>query len=880
LDQKRSQELVKKQREAQKESINVAKQAAEERKKIEEEALKNMLDDITKYTPKNAAEWENMMNSINNVLTNYGIPRIVGAWTDGMSMFQRAVDEVTQDLVQDSFWQGEWIDTSIYQWINRMFGVPLQSLIKAMKEVGSQAGAAGGAAATSAFDSNFNPAGTEDQLPGATGEPGKEVDTGMRQTEHYGSFMKQDVGRYRAMVQFIRGSKYNPEVVMKALSDTGFAAWLKGAKTQRTMNAKDVGKLGLGLPALPVSEAYIDIIRRSGINPESPIPVSTGPAGPAGPGKTSQLMPRAERDAQRRGRFLGRYQTAGANQDRAKQMLAALRSPILPEEKRMREQYDTWREKQRKEGKNDSMVAFLREGLRNKDNRLPAPPKGMKYDRNGNLVVREGFIPVYDEQGNLIGYDKATGRGGRGNQTPTTTTTQPKPTTTTQPKPTTTTNAPTTTTTTPKPPRLGRAIRMGMMNAVSKGIQPRPGSTPDFSDTKAGDDIPDGFYPDGGSAYLGKDGKWTRKKPSVVREQRDARRGRTQGGVGVRGRYPTNTAPIKFPKPITAKEVNDALANPQSLRGSTGAGTRHGKNFADGVKQGITNNTKGLRSPLLNMVDFMDTTTGTGMEARSPSRRAAKFGRFWASGIAMGLLSDDSVETLRKAINGLINPFLDLTRSGRLKINFEVATGGIESGLKKRLDEILGGDFIFNKGGFKDLTDFLKRMASYMGGLLDALDKLSGFKGDFKKGPIAKGYGDAMKSIGLASGGIVKRRTGGIMANIGEGRYDEAVIPLPRGIDSFLNSFQPARASMSSFEGSMKVAMTAALKECAPYMGGQSGGQDINIYVDNFIGQPQWFESMMSEYGVKVAPNKQRSYGTINRRVTSYQDNNYRTGRI
>ena len=32
--------------------------------------------------------------------------------------------------------------------------------------------------------------------------------------------------------------------------------------------------------------------------------------------------------------------------------------------------------------------------------------------------------------------------------------------------------------------------------------------------------------------------------------------------------------------------------------------------------------------------------------------------------------------------------------------------------------------------------------------------------------------------MGLAEGGIVKHRPGGIMANIGEGRYDEAVIPL------------------------------------------------------------------------------------------------------
>jgi hypothetical protein len=33
--------------------------------------------------------------------------------------------------------------------------------------------------------------------------------------------------------------------------------------------------------------------------------------------------------------------------------------------------------------------------------------------------------------------------------------------------------------------------------------------------------------------------------------------------------------------------------------------------------------------------------------------------------------------------------------------------------------------------------------------------------------------------LGMADGGIVTARSGGILANIGEGRYDEAVIPLP-----------------------------------------------------------------------------------------------------
>ena len=52
------------------------------------------------------------------------------------------------------------------------------------------------------------------------------------------------------------------------------------------------------------------------------------------------------------------------------------------------------------------------------------------------------------------------------------------------------------------------------------------------------------------------------------------------------------------------------------------------------------------------------------------------------------------------------------------------------------------------------------------------------------------------------------------------------------------------------------------------------------LYVDNFIGEDEWFKTMMREYGIKVAPKTQQAYGTINRTVSSYQDNANRTGRV
>lgn len=46
--------------------------------------------------------------------------------------------------------------------------------------------------------------------------------------------------------------------------------------------------------------------------------------------------------------------------------------------------------------------------------------------------------------------------------------------------------------------------------------------------------------------------------------------------------------------------------------------------------------------------------------------------------------------------------------------------------------------------------------------------------------------------------------------------------------------------------------------------------QNVNIYVDNFIGQDQWFESMMKEYNIKVVPKNQKVAGLEQRVIRTY----------
>lgn len=53
---------------------------------------------------------------------------------------------------------------------------------------------------------------------------------------------------------------------------------------------------------------------------------------------------------------------------------------------------------------------------------------------------------------------------------------------------------------------------------------------------------------------------------------------------------------------------------------------------------------------------------------------------------------------------------------------------------------------------------------------------------------------------------------------------------------------------------------------------GGGGGGGITILVENFIGEKSWFEQMMREYNIKVAPAKDRAMGTTNKNISSYAD--------
>ena len=49
-----------------------------------------------------------------------------------------------------------------------------------------------------------------------------------------------------------------------------------------------------------------------------------------------------------------------------------------------------------------------------------------------------------------------------------------------------------------------------------------------------------------------------------------------------------------------------------------------------------------------------------------------------------------------------------------------------------------------------------------------------------------------------------------------------------------------------------------------------NSSSNVNIYVDNFIGEKQWFESMMKDYNINVGPQNQKNAGLQNRTISTY----------
>jgi hypothetical protein len=55
-----------------------------------------------------------------------------------------------------------------------------------------------------------------------------------------------------------------------------------------------------------------------------------------------------------------------------------------------------------------------------------------------------------------------------------------------------------------------------------------------------------------------------------------------------------------------------------------------------------------------------------------------------------------------------------------------------------------------------------------------------------------------------------------------------------------------------------------------PQMSSSETTHNYNFYVDNFIGETEWFNSMMKEYNMKVVPANQKQAGLESRVIKTY----------
>lgn len=129
-------------------------------------------------------------------------------------------------------------------------------------------------------------------------------------------------------------------------------------------------------------------------------------------------------------------------------------------------------------------------------------------------------------------------------------------------------------------------------------------------------------------------------------------------------------------------------------------------------------------------------------------------------------------------------------------------------------------------------------------------------------------------------GGMIKRAVGGIVpgfstegvpAILHGGEYvisSKAVQNLGLGLLTQLNglkhgvpSFNVPKPQMPNASGMNMNVTSHSSSETT---------QNYNFYVDNFIGEDQWFESMMKDYNIKVVPNNQKAAGLESRVVRTY----------
>ena len=195
---------------------------------------------------------------------------------------------------------------------------------------------------------------------------------------------------------------------------------------------------------------------------------------------------------------------------------------------------------------------------------------------------------------------------------------------------------------------------------------------------------------------------------------------------------------------------------------------------------------------------------------------------------------------------------------------FKIVINSI-GGLFNRAVDLLG-DFAFPKTilgvplpfiGGKKVSDFIplpKIPTLYSGGKV----------GMYMKGGIAYGSG------GMTDGPAQQ----GIPAILHGGEYvinHKAVKRIGTDTLDRLNNYKLSKPNFPNMPNVPSINLpNMSMSKQAYAQPSSSSTQNVNIYVDNFIGEPEWFNSMMKSYNTTVLPRNQKTAGLESRVINTY----------
>lgn len=136
LDLGHQRDLINRERELEKERINIAKEAAQERLKVMEDEFRTQLDIITQYAPRTVAEFDKMINAITTLLRDKGVPEWEFQYATGVTQFQRVIKDANEDIIQTAAWSGT---TAATAWLKAFATADAKEAIKAGQAGGAPA---------------------------------------------------------------------------------------------------------------------------------------------------------------------------------------------------------------------------------------------------------------------------------------------------------------------------------------------------------------------------------------------------------------------------------------------------------------------------------------------------------------------------------------------------------------------------------------------------------------------------------------------------------------------------------------------------------------------------------------------------------------------